>query len=185
MDSDDKNDTEKLSSSEFRVSPKKPDEDSIEKYTELADLEALYSEVLPVQLQHTPRATSDDIRRIAESHLSRVGEKANVVQMGRPNRITAAFSGLSLAAGLVLGIFIANYSDNMTLLTSADGGQGVVFMGGDAVAKDINNLNGSGADIWQKQIAEYVLLGEMKKAETLNIEFNKRFPDFGKHKKQK
>lgn len=184
MDSEDKSDLGKLPGGAFRASPKKPDKESIEKDTELADLESLYSEVLPVQLEHTPRATSDNIRRIAEAHLSIVGEKDNVVHMRRPNRMTAALSGLSLAAGLILGIFIANYSDNMQLLPSPDGGQGVVFMGGDAVAKDISNLKGSGPEIWQKQIAEYVLLGEMKKAETLTIEFNKRFPDFGKSKKQ-
>lgn len=178
MDSDDKNNTEKLSSNEFRVSPKKSDEDSIEKDTELADLEALYSEVLPVQLQHTPRATSDHIRRIAESHLSRVGEKANVVQMSRPNRMTAALSGLSLAAGLVIGIYFP-YPGGQgidTKLLKPD--NGIIFLGGTTAASEISNLKDAEPRAWQSRIARLVLEGDMEAAEYLITVFNQKFPEF-------
>ncbi len=173
MDSDDKNDVEKLSRGAFRVGPKKPDEESIEKDTELADLESLYSEVLPVQREHTPRATSDNIRRTAEAYLSRVAQKDTVVQMRRPNRMTAALSGLSLAAGLVIGVYISN-PDTQGIA----GGGVIIFMSGKTASSEISNLENAGPRAWQGRIAELVLEGDMEAAEYMITVFNQKFPEF-------
>jgi hypothetical protein len=178
MDSDDKNDVGKLSRDGIRVGPKTRDEESVENDTELAGLESLYTEVLPVQREHTPLATSDSIRRSAEAYLSRVGQKDNIVQMRRPNRITVAISGLSLAAGLVIGVYISNLDTAGIYAELPKGGDDIVFMGGKTASSEISNLKDAGPRAWQGRIAELVLEGDMEGAEYLIIIFNQKFPEF-------
>mgnify|MGYP006084123647 CR=1 FL=1 len=178
MDSDDKNDVGKLSRGASRVGPKKPEEESVENDTELAGLESLYSEVLPVQREHTPRAASDNIRRTAEAYLSRAVQKNNVVHMRRPNRMTAALSGLSLAAGLVIGVYISNPDTQGIDSELLNSGDEIIFMNGSAASSEISNLEDAGPRAWQGRIAELVLEGDMEGAEYLITVFNQKFPEF-------
>jgi hypothetical protein len=178
MDSDDKDGVSEAPPSSYRFLSKNPVEEPIVKDTELADLESLYREVLPKNIEHTPSAISDNIRGIAEEYVSRVGQKDNVVQMRRPNRMTAAISGLSLAAGLVIGVYISNPDTQGIDSKLLNRGDDIIFMNAKTASSEISNLEDAGPRAWQGRIAELVLEGDMDGAEYLITVFNQRFPEF-------
>lgn len=144
---------------------------------ELEELEQLYRSVVPSQREAAPDEVTARVKHAAEARLNRMGSN-KVVSMGEYRKTKAFWSGIGLAAGIVLGVFLGTLGEG--LLSPDDHAPGMVFMGQGEAIEATKSLEDSGPEEWQKKIAEHALLGDMRTVEALSKEFNKRFPDYGK-----
>tara|TARA_R110002072_G_scaffold190881_4_gene347759 strand:+ start:312 stop:782 length:471 start_codon:yes stop_codon:yes gene_type:complete len=144
---------------------------------ELEELEQLYRSVVPDLREAAPDEVTAKVKHAAEAHLSRLGS-GKVISIGEYRKTKAFWSGIGLAAGITLGVFLGTLGGSQ--VSPDDRGAGMVFMGQKQAIEAAKSLEGSGPEEWQKKIAEHALLGDMRTVEALSKEFNKRFPDYGK-----
>ena len=88
---------------------------------------------------------------------------------------------LSLAAGLMLGIFIM--PEMQTVDSISPGSSDMVFMGDKhSTPVEAKPLADQPPEEWLRTIAGLLLQGDPRKAEALLVEFNRRFPDYSSEK---
>lgn len=143
---------------------------------ELDSLESLYRAVMPERRILPGEQEDQKILNLARNQISSsVSEK--VVSLQRYRKARAVWSGLAIAAGLLMGIVINPIADSIRDPHGLIDSQ-MLYMGEgpnhQAVA--LEELN---AEELQTLIAELVLRGEIENAEALLAYFMSRYPNFG------
>jgi len=143
---------------------------------ELERLEALYKQVMPEKKILISEEEDRYILNLASNHLES-GRVSKVVSIERYKKARVIWSGLSIAAGLLIGIMLNPISESNRNAVSPVDGQ-MIYMGDGAERQQIA-LDDLDATELQTLIAELVLRGELGSAETLLIYFRSKYPDFG------
>ena len=144
---------------------------------ELEELEQLYRSVVPDGREGAPEEVAAKAKDFAREHLNQRGSK-KVVSINEYRRTKVFWSGVGLAAGITLGVYVGTLDENLVYLDI--GASEMVFMGNKDVVEAVKSLEDLSPDEWQRRIAERALSGEMSMVESLSKEFNRRFPDYEK-----
>ena len=146
---------------------------------ELYELEQLYARTAPAGSEQTPDHIVENIRQLALTQEEKNLQSHKILRLIPRKALTfPTVSGLSIAAGLLIGILLPFDGDlglNESLPVQSTQ---PVFMGQEQLEGELNLII-SDPRAWQKLILESVIAGEMEKAQSLISEFNQRFPDFG------
>ena len=137
----------------------------------------LYKEAMIAPPDHLDNAIKAKARRAVSSGPSRVTSDGTQSKPGFFRRRELWQVPLSLAAGLMLGVLIMpnTRQTDTTDFSSSE----MVFMGDQhAASEEVVSLEDQPPEEWVRIIAGLLLQGETKKAETLLIEFNRRFSEF-------
>jgi hypothetical protein len=154
---------------------------------ELEELEQLYRSIVPDESAGAPEEVAAKVKYFAREHINQI-ESKKVVSINKYRRAKASWSGIGLAAGIILGIYtgsqVAVFSQlgarDENIVYAESGDSDMVFMGSKEALDAVKSLEDSTEDEWQRKIAELALLGEMSMVESLSKEFNRRFPDYEK-----
>jgi hypothetical protein len=147
--------------------------------TELQCLEFLYRETIPKPVHDMPDQINQGILARGKERIAADQAPEKTVSLHKSQKSKALWSIFSLATGLLAGVLLANYIPSELKETSRYEDQGPDLADDKTLPQDIRNLDKSGPGAWQRRIADYVLLGEMKKAERLLDVFDERFPEYG------
>ncbi len=140
-------------------------------------LTPLYKEAMIAPPDHLDNAIKAKARRAVSSGPSRVTSDGTQSKPGFFRRRELWQVPLSLAAGLMLGVLIMpnTRQTDTTDFSSSE----MVFMGDQhAASEEVVSLEDQPPEEWVRIIAGLLLQGDTKKAETLLIEFNRRFSEF-------
>ncbi|EAQ96112.1 hypothetical protein [Congregibacter litoralis] len=142
---------------------------------ELEGLESLYKQVMPEAPIFISEEEDQQILNVARSHLDR-SDKTKVVSIAQYRRARVAWSGLSIAAGLLIGIML-NITSEPDSSTASPINEQMLYMG-DGPQRTQVALDDLDASELQTLIAELVLRGEIDNADALLDYFRSRYPDF-------
>ena len=142
---------------------------------ELKSLESLYRQVMPEENVLISEEEDQNILNLARKHLDSWGT-SKVVSIESKKKARVTWSGLSIAAGLVMGIMLNPIGDfNRNAVAPVDGQ--MIYMG-DGPERQQIALDDLDAAELQTLIAELVLRGELDSAEALLTYFRSKYPDF-------
>ncbi len=147
---------------------------------ELERLESLYRQVMPEEKILISEEEDQNILNLARNHLDS-GGTPKVVSIERYKKARVTWSGLSIAAGLLIGIMLNPISESNRNAVSPVDGQ-MIYMG-DGPERQQIALDDLDASELQTLIAELVLRGELDSAEALLAYFRSRYPDFSAKEK--
>lgn len=142
---------------------------------ELEQLESLYRRVMPEEKILISEAENQKILNLARSHVDR-GGTPKVISIDRYKRARVTWTGLSIAAGLLIGIMLNPITEFGRKAVAPIDGE-MIYMG-DGPERQKIALDDLDASELQTLIAELVLSGELDRAESLLAYFRTKYPDF-------
>lgn len=146
---------------------------------ELERLESLYRQVMPEEKIIISEEEDQNILNLARNHLDS-GGTPRVVSIERYKKARVTWSGLSIAAGLLIGIMLNPIGEFSRNAVSPVDGQ-MIYMG-DGPDRQQIALDDLDASELQTLIAELVLRGELDSAEALLTYFRSKYPNFSSKK---